>query len=133
MVRRPPRSTRTDTLFPYTPLFRSRPRPRRQCPPCRDILLSAGPHGARRRLRHGDRRDRPRTRRGPRPPRPALPADPLFPPPPPRSGARSDASRGPAVAGSHHRGRPRFVGVRPSAVELRTRLRRSPPPLATTF
>src|SRR3546814_1341180 len=23
MVRRPPRSTRTDTLFPYTPLFRS--------------------------------------------------------------------------------------------------------------
>src|SRR3546814_19823788 len=34
MIRRPPRSTRTDTLFPYTPLFRSsrsghahRPRP----------------------------------------------------------------------------------------------------------
>src|SRR3546814_9006327 len=25
MIRRPPRSTRTDTLFPYTPLFRSRP------------------------------------------------------------------------------------------------------------
>src|SRR3546814_14893909 len=25
MVRRPPRSTRTDTLFPYTTLFRSRP------------------------------------------------------------------------------------------------------------
>src|SRR3546814_6713562 len=25
MLRRPPRSTRTDTLFPYTPLFRSRP------------------------------------------------------------------------------------------------------------
>src|SRR3546814_17722200 len=24
MLRRPPRSTRTDTLFPYTPLFRSR-------------------------------------------------------------------------------------------------------------
>src|SRR3546814_5654369 len=24
MIRRPPRSTRTDTLFPYTPLFRSR-------------------------------------------------------------------------------------------------------------
>src|SRR3546814_20160245 len=23
MIRRPPRSTRTDTLFPYTPLFRS--------------------------------------------------------------------------------------------------------------
>src|SRR3546814_10764774 len=26
MIRRPPRSTRTDTLFPYTPLFRSEPR-----------------------------------------------------------------------------------------------------------
>src|SRR3546814_13843430 len=25
MTRRPPRSTRTDTLFPYTTLFRSRP------------------------------------------------------------------------------------------------------------
>src|SRR3546814_1923572 len=24
MIRRPPRSNRTDTLFPYTPLFRSR-------------------------------------------------------------------------------------------------------------
>src|SRR3546814_14137868 len=30
MIRRPPRSTRTDTLFPYTTLFRSlRPGPRR--------------------------------------------------------------------------------------------------------
>src|SRR3546814_3186209 len=28
MIRRPPRSTRTDTLFPYTTLFRSR---RRNC------------------------------------------------------------------------------------------------------
>src|SRR3546814_13189161 len=27
MIRRPPRSTRTDTLFPYTTLFRSRPKP----------------------------------------------------------------------------------------------------------
>src|SRR3546814_4924863 len=33
MIRRPPRSTRTDTLFPYTTLFRSRrPRP---CPGAR--------------------------------------------------------------------------------------------------
>src|SRR3546814_13978927 len=31
MIRRPPRSTRTDTLFPYTTLFRSRPR--REWPP----------------------------------------------------------------------------------------------------
>src|SRR3546814_2351556 len=28
MIRRPPRSTRTDTLFPYTTLFRSRARAR---------------------------------------------------------------------------------------------------------
>src|SRR3546814_4951292 len=28
MIRRPPRSTRTDTLFPYTTLFRSPPRRR---------------------------------------------------------------------------------------------------------
>src|SRR3546814_3968518 len=35
MIRRPPRSTRTDTLFPYTTLFRSgcaRPRRRRRQP-----------------------------------------------------------------------------------------------------
>src|SRR3546814_6395257 len=40
MIRRPPRSTRTDTLFPYTTLFRSPgfrfPALRRtRCPPCR--------------------------------------------------------------------------------------------------
>src|SRR3546814_4916908 len=29
MIRRPPRSTRTDTLFPYTTLFRSRSEDRR--------------------------------------------------------------------------------------------------------
>src|SRR3546814_1040146 len=29
MIRRPPRSTRTDTLFPYTTLFRSQDAPRR--------------------------------------------------------------------------------------------------------
>src|SRR3546814_19587775 len=59
MIRRPPRSTRTDTLFPYTPLFRSsriapllrRPEPRRLRSPafgryqgsCRTIHLAA-PH-----------------------------------------------------------------------------------------
>src|SRR3546814_7687699 len=31
MIRRPPRSTRTDTLFPYTTLFRSRPARLRLC------------------------------------------------------------------------------------------------------
>src|SRR3546814_2147877 len=30
MIRRPPRSTRTDTLFPYTTLFRSNPETRRR-------------------------------------------------------------------------------------------------------
>src|SRR3546814_1875240 len=43
MIRRPPRSTRTDTLFPYTTLFRSHPAPPRsthgspgcQAPPIR--------------------------------------------------------------------------------------------------
>src|SRR3546814_8613497 len=37
MIRRPPRSTRTDTLFPYTTLFRS---------PCRHDLRSAAAAGA---------------------------------------------------------------------------------------
>src|SRR3546814_16244434 len=32
MIRRPPRSTRTDTLFPYTTLFRSAGRPQLQGP-----------------------------------------------------------------------------------------------------
>src|SRR3546814_5459708 len=32
MLRRPPRSTRTDTLFPYTTLFRSSTRPRARSP-----------------------------------------------------------------------------------------------------
>src|SRR3546814_5223838 len=32
MIRRPPRSTRTDTLFPYPTLFRSRPQARRHGP-----------------------------------------------------------------------------------------------------
>src|SRR3546814_7836437 len=31
MIRRPPRSTRTDTLFPYTTLFRSRRPPTAAC------------------------------------------------------------------------------------------------------
>src|SRR3546814_1324493 len=41
MIRRPPRSTRTDTLFPYTTLFRSgRWRRRGQCR-CREDLLES--------------------------------------------------------------------------------------------
>src|SRR3546814_2108050 len=57
MIRRPPRSTRTDTLLPYTTLFRSAPRNRR-CP-CRRTPADPG-------RRHrplypdADRRHRPR-------------------------------------------------------------------------
>src|SRR3546814_9736427 len=49
MIRRPPGSTRTDTLFPYTTLFRSDPgacRPRAAGPPAR-------PPGGRDRLERG--------------------------------------------------------------------------------
>src|SRR3546814_4062802 len=45
MIRRPPRSTRTDTLFPYTTLFRSF----RPAPPCRQSKTPASSH---RRHRH---------------------------------------------------------------------------------
>src|SRR3546814_12090669 len=34
MIRRPPRSTRTDTLFPYTTLFRSKQLGRKDCLVC---------------------------------------------------------------------------------------------------
>src|SRR3546814_1497895 len=45
MIRRPPRSTRTDTLFPYTTLFRS---------------LANGLYGSMEWMaRHGDKRSRP--------------------------------------------------------------------------
>src|SRR3546814_15833311 len=44
MIRRPPRSTRTDTLFPYTTLFRSRPSQARPADSCKSDsqLLVAG-------------------------------------------------------------------------------------------
>src|SRR3546814_6304568 len=44
MIRRPPRSTRTDTLFPYTTLFRSR-RTRSPPPPQRYVALIEISHG----------------------------------------------------------------------------------------
>src|SRR3546814_5512140 len=51
MIRRPPRSTRTDTLFPYTTLFRSDPRRLREAvEPVREHL---GVHLAEPRLRKG--------------------------------------------------------------------------------
>src|SRR3546814_16737408 len=48
MIRRPPRSTRTDTLFPYTTLFRSQQR--------------APPHAIRQIARGGDREHAERRR-----------------------------------------------------------------------
>src|SRR3546814_6800461 len=44
MIRRPPRSTRTDTLFPYTTLFRSPGPPDRRLarPPAEDPTGSTG-------------------------------------------------------------------------------------------
>src|SRR3546814_19257429 len=47
MIRRPPRSTRTDTLFPYTTLFRSADRARAVC--------ALAPSRRRRRACAGDR------------------------------------------------------------------------------
>src|SRR3546814_4358342 len=53
MIRRPPRSTRTDTLFPYTTLFRSQPQHaagRRQLPdlrPPRRTCRTNRPHRGR--------------------------------------------------------------------------------------
>src|SRR3546814_1848977 len=41
IIRRPPRSTRTDTLFPYTTLFRSAATPRDRAPPVRASRASA--------------------------------------------------------------------------------------------
>src|SRR3546814_15772576 len=46
MIRRPPRSTRTDTLFPYTTLFRSLPSDRRGKSSLQTIIRSG------RRCRH---------------------------------------------------------------------------------
>src|SRR3546814_276821 len=75
MIRRPPRSTLTDTLFPYTTLFRSVRQQRlrdgrRSLPP---VLRRSGPHD------HGRAQPGPRHRlpRGDPPPRP---------PPAPRRG-----------------------------------------------
>src|SRR3546814_4318006 len=50
MIRRPPRSTRTDTLFPYTTLFRSRRRRAPDSRPRRRGLVA----GIRRRQAGGD-------------------------------------------------------------------------------
>src|SRR3546814_4138021 len=41
MIRRPPRSTRTDPLFPYTPLFRSPPPPLGSSPAAAVVVVSS--------------------------------------------------------------------------------------------
>src|SRR3546814_6339846 len=51
MIRRPPRSTRTDTLFPYTTLFRSRAAP----------VRAGRPVPPNRRAAAADRRSAPRS------------------------------------------------------------------------
>src|SRR3546814_4821305 len=45
MIRRPPRSTRTDTLFPYTTLFRSRVIGVLVAPENRDVGIGIGAEG----------------------------------------------------------------------------------------
>src|SRR3546814_2080649 len=52
MIPRPPKSTRTDTLFPSTTLFRSRPRLYARLPPGERGLLEEAPQG-----RPGDDRE----------------------------------------------------------------------------
>src|SRR3546814_17077553 len=85
MIRRPPRSTRTDTLFPYTTLFRSigagrYPRLRRQLD--RRSVDRAWPANAERERRAADRlAQRPPDRRFPRAARSADRGDPARRPP----------------------------------------------------
>src|SRR3546814_2972648 len=51
MIRRPPRSTRTDTLFPYTTLFRSGGRARQSAAVSKDAQQ---PSSSRANIRHKD-------------------------------------------------------------------------------
>src|SRR3546814_4129000 len=73
MIRRPPRSTRTDTLFPYTTLFRSRV-PRRIWAGWAHRGISAVPSRCRRPGDRDGRACRRACRRGSCRYRPALPA-----------------------------------------------------------
>src|SRR3546814_1654313 len=51
MIRRPPRSTRTDTLFPYTTLFRSYRTPERKPEQAEHVKAQLKGHGP---ARHGN-------------------------------------------------------------------------------
>src|SRR3546814_6040533 len=55
MRRRPPRSTRTDTLFPYTTLFRSKAKPARQT----DLKIRGRPKGPNAKAPNPARRKQP--------------------------------------------------------------------------
>src|SRR3546814_2003905 len=55
MIRRPPRSTRTDTLFPYTTLFRSSGHAKHEAQEC-DLEERIGPLKGHHRHRHPQRR-----------------------------------------------------------------------------
>src|SRR3546814_12166976 len=63
MIRRPPRSTRTDTLFPYTTLFRSPPNAEPAAGPRSLALTRSRSRG--RRPPHTDRARSPASRRAP--------------------------------------------------------------------
>src|SRR3546814_4285532 len=68
MRRRPPRATRTDTLFPYTTLFRSQPDPGSAAPACRRCRRGGAAPG-----RHHSARTPAGGRRSPRLPAAAWP------------------------------------------------------------
>src|SRR3546814_1450494 len=61
MIRRPPRSTRTDTLFPYTTLFRSSPNVSRRTPALRSSPASTAPRPRSRPPRRNARRSEEHT------------------------------------------------------------------------
>src|SRR3546814_7138322 len=103
MIRRPPRSTRTDTLFPYTALFRARrpgrrqrtgrggrpPAPGGEGPPRAAVVRRGRPPPCRRRRGSGGGATRARC--------------PGRPPPPTALPARRGAPLPPRRARAHHR------------------------------
>src|SRR3546814_18591283 len=129
MIRRPPRSTRTDTLFPYTTLFRSphdggHPRGRSRCleqlegDPAARPLFPRG-RGTVGRRQHRAAADTPRT-----PPRRSAPR-------PPRLGRRAlrpAFPRGPSLLLPH----PRYPGPRPPAPAAPDAPCHHPPPRPST-
>src|SRR3546814_5730236 len=115
MIRRPPRSTRTDTLFPYTTLFRSTGDGSRRPAPSRHFRRQEGNHVRRRQARTGtDRGERREVRRSP-----------LYGPPwqgAPRQPARPHHRRGLARRGLHVR---RVVRSEEQTSELQSLMRTS--------